>query len=140
MPEGRFTVPATSLDHRSDDDIGREGALISRVIIGYLSVLDRIIRRQTHHPAACRIEVNRFTVRVCYTNKVRRVFEKRHKYLALILDSLAPADIAYESLPATVGQDICTHLHGHEGSIFPNQRPLAAFYFSRREKLSSDRL
>src|SRR5262245_56361473 len=140
MPEVWFTVPATLLDHGSDDDVGSERTLVNRVILGYFRVLDRIIRRQTHHPAARGIDVNRFPVRVCYADKVRRVFEKRHKYLALILDSFALADVADESLPATVGQDVCTHLDGHERSILSNQRPIRSFHLSRCEKVSSDRL
>src|SRR4030095_2736808 len=53
MPEVRLSMPATLLDRGSDDDIGTERALIRGVIIRYLRVLDGIIRRQAHHPAAC---------------------------------------------------------------------------------------
>src|SRR5262249_31030752 len=140
MPEIRFTVPAALLDHGSDDDIGGEHALISRVILGYLRVLYGKIRRQTHHSAARRIEVNRLAGRICYANEVRGVFEKRHKYLTFILYSLARADVADESLPTTLGQDVCTYLDGHEGSVLPDQRPLRSFHVSRREKLGPDGL
>src|SRR5262249_19511166 len=66
MPEIRFTVPPTLLDHGPDDDIGSERALIRSVILGYLRVLDGIISRQTHHPAACWIDINRLPGRICY--------------------------------------------------------------------------
>src|SRR5262245_50879391 len=114
MPEVRFTVPATVLDYGSDDDIGSERALLWRVIIGYSRVLDRIIGGQTHHSPARRIEIKRIAVWICDAYEVRRVFEKRHKYLTLILGSLAQADIANKRLPTAVGQDVCTHLDRHE--------------------------
>src|SRR6516165_10579652 len=54
-----------------------------------------MIQGKTHHFETRRIDVNRFPVWICYGNEVWRVFEKRHKYLALILNSLALADIAH---------------------------------------------
>src|SRR5262249_16060887 len=140
MPEIRFTVPAALLDHGSDDDIGSERALIVGVVVGYFRVLDCKIRRQTHHSAAPWIDIYRLPGRIYYANEVRRVLKKRHKFLTLILDSLALADVADESLPPTVGQDVRTNFDGFEGSILPNQLPLPAFHLSRREKLSSYRL
>src|SRR5262245_59024141 len=86
-------MPATMLDHGSDDDIGSERALIHRVILRYLRVLDGIIRRQTHHPAACWIKVDGPPVRVCDADKVRRVLKKRNEYLTLILRFLAFGDV-----------------------------------------------
>ena len=70
MPEVRFTLPVTVLEHGSEDDIGNESALIRMVIIGYRRVFDRIIRRETNHSAACWIEINSLPAWVCNANKV----------------------------------------------------------------------
>src|SRR5262245_18753399 len=140
MPEICFTVPATLLDHGWDDDIRSERALIRRVKVGDLRVFNGIIRRYTNHSATRRIEVNGLSGRICYANEVRRVFEKRHKDLTLIFVLFAPADVADESLPPTVGQDVGVHLDGNVGSVLPNQRPLSAFNLSRRKKLRSSSL
>src|SRR5262245_36956090 len=81
VPEIRFTVPSTLVEHGSDDDIGSKRALVVGEIIGYLRVLDRIIRRQTHHSSAGRIDVNGSPVGIGDADEVRRVFEKRHEYV-----------------------------------------------------------
>src|SRR5262245_50365584 len=121
MTEVRLTVPAALLDHGSDDDIGSEGTLIHRVILGYLRVLDGIIRRQTHHPAACWIEVNRLPVGVGYANEVRRVLEKRHKYVTLILRFFAFGNILNDRNKGPVCSSRRFTLDG-ESEINPHHR------------------
>src|SRR6516164_781750 len=66
-----------------------------------------MIQGKTHHVPTPRIEVNRSPVWIYYANEVWRVFEKRHKYLALILNSFAFADIAHN----------CRNTHNSVGRI-----------------------
>src|SRR5262249_35765167 len=79
MAEIRLALPAALLDHVSFDDIRSESTLLRRVKLGYAHVLYGIICRQSHHAPSRWIDIYRFPVRISYANKVRRVFEKRHK-------------------------------------------------------------
>src|SRR5262249_45384058 len=82
-------LPATLLHYGWTDRIGKKSPLIGRDVIRCPCVLDGMIQGQTHHFETRRIDVNRFPVRIYYANEVHRVFEKRYKYLTLILSSFA---------------------------------------------------
>src|SRR5262245_2573427 len=90
-------LPATTLEHRSEDDIGSERTLRGRVIFGYVRGLDGIVSRQADHPAPCWIEIDRLPIRIGNADEVRRVLEKGHKDLTLILGAPAFSDVADES-------------------------------------------
>src|SRR6516165_6738839 len=66
-----------------------------------------MIQGQTNHFETRRIDVNRSPVRIYYANEVHGVFEKRHEYLTLILNSFAFGDISHD----------CRNTHNGAGRI-----------------------
>ncbi len=62
------------------------------------------------------------------------------RFLQCPFDALALADVAHESLPPAVRQDVGAYFDGHEGSVLPLLSPLGSVDLSRNEKFGPDRL